>query len=113
MKIQFYYVMDKEELKQDYLRIKIDNSLNPRKKNLSASKSVLHQRNLGTIKHRKSEKRKHVQQDDGELILRILRMHTGTKAFLKEQMEERAKKIETMIFPKQEEKDDDDAKAEN
>ncbi|CAJ0763272.1 4988_t:CDS:2, partial [Entrophospora sp. SA101] len=99
MKIQYYYVMDKESLKQDFLQIKITSSLNPKKKSLSASKSVLHQRNLGTIKHRKSEKRKHNQHDDGEIILRILRMHPGTKAFLKEQMEERAKKIQSKITP--------------
>ncbi|CAG8589825.1 11649_t:CDS:10 [Funneliformis caledonium] len=62
------------------------------KKSESISKSVMNSRNLGTIKNRKSQKRKNTSQDNSEIILRILRMRSGTKVFLKQQMEERAKK---------------------
>nr|CAG8561270.1 593_t:CDS:10 [Entrophospora candida] len=105
MKIQQYYMMDKESLKQEYLHIEIGGSLSPRrngnkgsgnvkKKKDSVSKSVVHQRSIDTIEQRKSEKRRfHLQKDDGEIILRILRMHSGTKSFLKKQLEEQSKKL--------------------
>ncbi|CAG8475134.1 20696_t:CDS:2 [Dentiscutata erythropus] len=97
-KIDKLYHMETENLMQEYLNNQIIGSLDVKKGSLSASKSVLHQRNLGTIKKRKSEKRqKNDRQDNGEIILRILRMRAGnkTKAFLKQQVEERIKKSTT------------------
>lgn len=38
------------------------------------AKSVYSQRNLGTIKERKREKKQEAQQGNGDMILRILRM---------------------------------------
>ncbi|CAG8562263.1 3276_t:CDS:10 [Acaulospora colombiana] len=92
-KMQMFYDNDTESLKQEYLRLQIENSFNPAKTSLHMSKSVLHQRNIGTIKKRKNEKRNRNSNDDSELILRILRMRPGTKAFLKEQMEVRNRNL--------------------
>ncbi|KAF0466401.1 c2 domain protein [Gigaspora margarita] len=100
-KIDKLYNMDAENLMQEYLNNQIIGSLDTKKSTLRASKSVLHQRNLGTIKKRKSEKRqKNERQDNGEIILRILRMRAGnkTKTFLKQQVEERLKKSTTNAF---------------
>ena len=87
--------METETLMQEYLSNQITNTLTPVKKSASMSKSVLNSRNLGTIKKRKTQKRKNTNQDNSEIILRILRMRSGTKGFLKQQMEERAKKQAT------------------
>lgn len=38
------------------------------------AKSVYHQRNLGTIKERKKEKKKEKEVSNGETVMRILRM---------------------------------------
>ncbi len=87
--------METEALMQEYLSSQITNTLTV-KKSASVSKSVMDSRNLGTIKKRKTQKRKNTnQKDNSEIILRILRMRSGTKVFLKQQMEERAKKQDT------------------
>ncbi|GAA5994013.1 hypothetical protein JCM11641_004022 [Rhodosporidiobolus odoratus] len=52
---------------------------------LSRSKSVYQQRNLGTIRAHKIEKKQQVTSS-GEMILRILRMHPGTTDFLSTQL---------------------------
>ncbi|GAA5930579.1 uncharacterized protein JCM15063_002403 [Sporobolomyces koalae] len=52
---------------------------------LSRSKSVYSQRNLGTIRARKIEKKQQVTSS-GEMILRILRMYPGTTDFLSTQL---------------------------
>jgi len=84
--------METEALMQEYLSSQITNTLTV-KKSASVSKSVMDSRNLGTIKNRKTQKRKNInQKGNSEIILRILRMRTGTKVFLKQQLEERAKK---------------------
>jgi len=83
--------METEALMQEYLSSQITNTLTE-----NVSKSVMDSRNLGTIKKRKTQKRKNTnQKDNSEIILRILRMRSGTKVFLKQQMEERAKKQDT------------------
>ncbi|CAG8466900.1 6261_t:CDS:10 [Acaulospora morrowiae] len=92
-RIQMFYDNDSEGLMQEYLRLQIENAISPKKKSLHLNKSVLNQRNLGTIKKRKNEKRNKNTHDDGDLILRILRMRPGTKGFLKQQMEERSKRL--------------------
>jgi len=80
--------METEALMQEYLSSQITNTITE-----NVSKSVMDSRNLGTIKKRKTQKRKNInQKGNGEIILRILRMRTGTKVFLKQQLEERAKK---------------------
>ncbi|GAA5932210.1 hypothetical protein JCM10213_006785 [Rhodosporidiobolus nylandii] len=52
---------------------------------LTRSKSVYQQRNLGTIRAHKIEKKQQVTSS-GEMILRILRMHPGTADFLSMQL---------------------------
>ncbi|GAA6019542.1 hypothetical protein JCM10207_003737 [Rhodosporidiobolus poonsookiae] len=52
---------------------------------LGRSKSVYQQRNLGTIRAHKIEKKQQVTSS-GEMILRILRMHPGTSDFLSTQL---------------------------
>ncbi|GAA5911391.1 uncharacterized protein JCM6883_000082 [Sporobolomyces salmoneus] len=52
---------------------------------LSRSKSVYSQRNLGTIRARKIEKKQQATSS-GEMILRILRMYPGTTDFLSTQL---------------------------
>lgn len=49
------------------------------------NKSVLQQRSLGTIKKRKAEKRTEEQDDNLDVILRLLRMRPGTSDFLQQQ----------------------------
>ncbi|GBB88076.1 hypothetical protein RclHR1_14600003 [Rhizophagus clarus] len=92
LQIRYFYDMETEALMQEYLRNQITNTLTPVKKSASMSKSVINSRNLGTIKKRKTQKRKNTIQDNSEIILRILRMRSGTKTFLKQQMEERARR---------------------
>ncbi|RHZ74126.1 hypothetical protein Glove_227g93 [Diversispora epigaea] len=95
--IRIFYDNTTEGLINEYLRVKMESTASPKKEQKGLNKSVLNQRNLGTIKKRKTEKRKHHNNDNnGELILRILRMRAGTKGFLKQQMEERAKKMAAM-----------------
>lgn len=52
-------------------------------------KSVYQQKNLGTIRMRKREKREEKKQEpaNGEIILRILRMRPGTRDFISQQMQ--------------------------
>ncbi|KAK4052310.1 hypothetical protein OIO90_004391 [Microbotryomycetes sp. JL221] len=52
---------------------------------LGRSKSVYQQRNLGTIRARKIEKKQNAETS-GEMILRVLRMHRGTQDFLNQQL---------------------------
>lgn len=46
------------------------------------AKSVKMQRNLGTIKDRKREKRKETESSNGEIIMRILRMRYAFPLFI-------------------------------
>ncbi|KAI0052473.1 hypothetical protein FA95DRAFT_1483448 [Auriscalpium vulgare] len=50
-------------------------------------KSVYSQRNLGTIKERKKEKAQEKEISNGETIMRILRMRSGTSDFLSQQLQ--------------------------
>ena len=79
------------------------------------AKSVYQQRNLGTIKDRKREKKQEKEKDvnNGETILRILRMRPGTSDFIAQQLQilttmqaeqeqrERAKSTKKVHRPKQ------------
>ncbi|KAG6896520.1 hypothetical protein C0992_007709 [Termitomyces sp. T32_za158] len=51
------------------------------------AKSVYSQRNLGTIRERKKEKRQEKEVTSQETILRILRMRTGTSEFIAQQLQ--------------------------
>ncbi|CAG8433104.1 7775_t:CDS:10 [Ambispora gerdemannii] len=96
MAIRYFYDWDTEQLMQEYLSVVIQTSLTPSNKNSAQNKSVMNQRSLGTIKKRKTEKRKQPHlQANGEIILRILRMRSGTKSFLKQQFEERVKRSQS------------------
>lgn len=47
------------------------------------AKTVYSQRNLGTIRERKKEKKQESQQGSGDMVLRILRMRSVTPSFAK------------------------------
>ncbi|KAG8930517.1 hypothetical protein FRC02_004085 [Tulasnella sp. 418] len=51
------------------------------------AKTVYAQRNLGTIRERKKEKKQEAQPGNAEIILRILRMRPGTSEFIKQQLD--------------------------
>ncbi|KAF5352930.1 hypothetical protein D9758_007951 [Tetrapyrgos nigripes] len=52
------------------------------------AKSVYQQRNLGTIKERKKEKREKEKEDtNGQIIMQILRMRPGTSEFIAQQLD--------------------------
>lgn len=50
-------------------------------------KSVYSQRNLGTIRERKQEKKQEKEVPNGEVILKILRMRPGTSDFIQQQLQ--------------------------
>lgn len=51
------------------------------------AKSVLTQRNLGTIKERKKEKQKETEATSEQTIMRILRMRPRTQEFIAQQLQ--------------------------
>lgn len=106
-RIRELYENETQGLIDEYLRIQEEEDNNAVKKDLN-KKSVLNLRNLGTIKKRKTEKRKqNKNNNNGELILRILRMRAGTKGFLREKMEERAKRLAAIAKGSTTRNDDD------
>ncbi|KAG9306366.1 hypothetical protein G9A89_018249 [Geosiphon pyriformis] len=98
MATRYFYDWDTEKLMQEYLSLQKESSLTPVKK--PANKSVMNQRSRATIKKHQSEKNEHpTAQNNSEVILRILRMRSGTKFFLKQQSEERVKRLQKKLQP--------------
>ncbi|KZO97576.1 hypothetical protein CALVIDRAFT_479858 [Calocera viscosa TUFC12733] len=88
MSIRLYYDWHSDSLMEECVRmmnqrLRIAPSLRKR------GKSVYQQKNLGTIKKRKREKREEKKQEpsNGEIILRILRMRPNTRDFIAQQMQ--------------------------
>ncbi|KAJ3727280.1 hypothetical protein DFJ43DRAFT_1156909 [Lentinula guzmanii] len=54
---------------------------------MKRAKSVYQQRNLGTIKERKKEKRQEKEVTNGQTIMQILRMRPGTLEFIAQQLQ--------------------------
>ncbi|EJU00294.1 hypothetical protein DACRYDRAFT_54447 [Dacryopinax primogenitus] len=88
MSIRLYYDWDTDTLMEECVRmmnqrLRVAPSLRKR------GKSVYQQKNLGTIRKRKKEKREEKKQDGsgGETILRILRMRPNSRDFIAQQMQ--------------------------
>ncbi|KZT37680.1 hypothetical protein SISSUDRAFT_987298 [Sistotremastrum suecicum HHB10207 ss-3] len=84
--IRLYYDWTTDALMEECVRMmqhSLKSSTSLRKK----AKTVYSQRNLGTIKDRKREKREAKDTNSGDVIMRILRMRSGTSDFLSHQLQ--------------------------
>ncbi|KAJ6520605.1 hypothetical protein DFH09DRAFT_227803 [Mycena vulgaris] len=103
MSIRLYYDWHTDALMEECVRM-MQQSLRSSPTMKKRAKSVYTQRNLGTIKERKKEKREEKEVSNGETIMRILRMRPGTSEFIAQQLqimtamqaeqEQRAKELE-------------------
>ncbi|KAJ7270861.1 hypothetical protein C8J57DRAFT_293389 [Mycena rebaudengoi] len=101
--IRLYYDWHTDALMEECVRM-MQQSLRSSPTTKKRAKSVYTQRNLGTIKNRKKEKREEKEVTNGETIMRILRMRSGTSEFIAQQLqimsamqaeqEQRAKELE-------------------
>jgi len=101
--IRLYYDWHTDALMEECVRM-MQQSLRSAPTTKKRAKSVYQQRNLGTIKERKKEKREEKDVSNGETIMRILRMRSGTSEFIAQQLqiqsamqaeqEQRAKELE-------------------
>ncbi|KAJ6478601.1 hypothetical protein C8R47DRAFT_983974 [Mycena vitilis] len=101
--IRLYYDWHTDALMEECVRM-MQQSLRSAPTVKKRAKSVYTQRNLGTIKNRKKEKRDEKEVSNGETIMRILRMRSGTSEFIAQQLqimtamqaeqEQRAKELE-------------------
>ncbi|KAK7055402.1 hypothetical protein R3P38DRAFT_2846886 [Favolaschia claudopus] len=101
--IRLYYDWHTDALMEECVRM-MQQSLRSAPTMKKRAKSVYQQRNLGTIKERKKEKREEKEVSNGETIMRILRMRPGTSDFIAQQLqiltamqaehEKRAKELE-------------------
>jgi len=101
--IRLYYDWHTDALMEECVRM-MQQSLRASPTMKKRAKSVYTQRNLGTIKERKKEKREEKEVSNGETIMRILRMRSGTSEFIAQQLqimtamqaeqEQRAKELE-------------------
>ncbi|SCV73141.1 BQ2448_7066 [Microbotryum intermedium] len=82
---RMYWDWSTDQLMEESVRSMQRSMLTKSDSLLSRSKSVYQQRNLGTIRARKIEK-KQTSSTSGEMILRILRMHSGTSDFIAQQL---------------------------
>jgi len=74
--IRLYYDWHTDALMEECVRM-INQTLSSTPTMKKRAKSVYSQRNLGTIKERKKEKREEKEVSNGETIMRILRMRPG------------------------------------
>ncbi|PBK71924.1 hypothetical protein ARMSODRAFT_954745 [Armillaria solidipes] len=101
--IRLYYDWHTDALMEECVRM-MQQSLSSSPTMKKRAKSVYSQRNLGTIKERKKEKRQEKEVSNGETIMQILRMRPGTSEFIAQQLqimsqmqaeqEQRAKEME-------------------
>ncbi|TXT13456.1 hypothetical protein VHUM_00823 [Vanrija humicola] len=85
MSVRIYYDWSTDDLMEECIR-GFQNAL--KNKAMKPSKSILGQRNLGTIRARKTAKRSIPQQGNNtEIIMKILRMRDGTQEFLAQQIQ--------------------------
>ncbi|KAK4689773.1 hypothetical protein P7C73_g321, partial [Tremellales sp. Uapishka_1] len=85
LSVRIYYDWKTDDLMEECIR-GFQSTL--KYKATKPSKSILFQRNLGTIKARKSAKKNNmnVSGNNTEMIMRILRMRSGTQEFLAQQL---------------------------
>ncbi|TDL26893.1 hypothetical protein BD410DRAFT_741178 [Rickenella mellea] len=83
--IRLYYDWSTDALMEECVRM-MQQNLRGAPTIKKRAKTVYSQRNLGTIKDRKREKREQKEITNGETIMRILRMRSGTTEFIAQQM---------------------------
>ncbi|GLB44150.1 putative munc13 (mammalian uncoordinated) homology domain containing protein [Lyophyllum shimeji] len=103
LSIRLYYDWHTDDLMEECVRM-MQQSLSSSPTLKKRAKSVYSQRNLGTIRERKKEKRQEKEVTSEETIMRILRMRPGTSEFIAQQLqimqamqaeqEKRAKELE-------------------
>ncbi|CAL1698172.1 unnamed protein product [Somion occarium] len=86
LSIRLYYDWHTDALMEECVRM-MQQSLRASPSVKKRAKSVYAQRNLGTIKDRKREKQQEKEHNNGEIILRILRMRHGTGDFIAQQLQ--------------------------
>jgi len=84
--IRLYYDWDTDMLMEECVRM-MQQTLRSSPSIKKRAKSVYSQRNLGTIKDRKREKKQEKEVSGGETILRILRMRPNTSDFIAQQLQ--------------------------
>ncbi|KAF7307798.1 hypothetical protein MKEN_01139900 [Mycena kentingensis (nom. inval.)] len=84
--IRLYYDWHTDALMEECVRM-MQQNLRSSSTTKRRVKSVYQQRNLGTIKNRKKEKKEEKESSNGETIMRILRMRSGTSDFIAQQMQ--------------------------
>ncbi|KAF9021669.1 hypothetical protein BDZ89DRAFT_1071208 [Hymenopellis radicata] len=84
--IRLYYDWHTDALMEECVRM-MQQSLSSSPTMKKRAKSVYQQRNLGTIKSRKKEKREEKEVSNGETIMQILRMRPGTQEFIAQQLQ--------------------------
>ncbi|KAI5119561.1 hypothetical protein M0805_005625 [Coniferiporia weirii] len=84
--IRLYYDWSTDALMEECVRM-MQQQLRSAPTVKKRAKTVYSQRNLGTIKDRKREKREQKEVSNGETIMRILRMRPGTSEFISQQMQ--------------------------
>nr|CRX79212.1 hypothetical protein ls5931a1_00048 [Leucosporidium scottii] len=84
---RLYYDWSPDQLMEEAVKLMQKQLLNRSDSiSLGRSKSVYQQRNLGTIRARKIEKKQSTSSTSGEMILRVLRLHPNTSEFLTQQL---------------------------
>ncbi|KAF7420843.1 hypothetical protein PC9H_011361 [Pleurotus ostreatus] len=84
--IRLYYDWHTDALMEECVRM-MQQSLRTLPSMKKRAKSVYQQRNLGTIKQRKKVKQEEKEVGNGETIMRILRMRSGTSDFIAQQLQ--------------------------
>ncbi|KAF9265151.1 hypothetical protein L218DRAFT_957844 [Marasmius fiardii PR-910] len=84
--IRLYYDWTTDALMEECVRM-MQQSLRSSPSMVTRAKSVYQQRNLGTIKKRKKEKQEEKEVTNGQTIMQILRMRSGTSDFIAQQLQ--------------------------
>ncbi|KAG5337071.1 hypothetical protein C0989_010912 [Termitomyces sp. Mn162] len=84
--VRLYYDWHTDDLMEECVRM-MQQGLRSSGTIKKRAKSVYSQRNLGTIRERKKEKRQEKEATSEETILRILRMRPGTSEFIAQQIQ--------------------------
>jgi hypothetical protein len=102
LSVRFFYDMTTDELISESQRIgdqvyEIHQTRAPQRIQTSYRRGYLRYRSLGTIRQHKAEKRKLKQKEPSDdVILRILRMRSGTEKYLRERFIQKNKLAATV-----------------
>lgn len=84
--MRFFYDQHTDHLMEECVRAMQQHLSRAPTKAVTRNKSVYQQRNLGTIRKRKAEKKLDQEPTSSEMIMRILRLRPGTTEFLQTQI---------------------------